>query len=51
MQRLDRGRRAAMILLQLDRGVPRPAVAMGERGGNQAPDVDLPDALWPGPCK
>jgi hypothetical protein len=31
--------------------VPGPAVAVGERGGDQAPDVDLPDALWPGPGK
>ena len=29
--------------------VAGPAVPVGERGRNQAPDVDLPDALWPGP--
>ena len=29
--------------------VPGPAVAVGERGGNQAPYVNLPDPLWPGP--
>ena len=29
--------------------VAGPAVAVGERGGDQASDVDLPDALWPGP--
>jgi hypothetical protein len=29
--------------------VPGPAVAMAEGGGNEASDVDLPDALWPGP--
>jgi hypothetical protein len=31
--------------------VAGPAVAMGERGGDQASDVDLPDALWPGPSE
>jgi hypothetical protein len=30
-------------------GVAGPAVAVGERGANQAPDVDLPDPLRPGP--
>ena len=29
--------------------VAGPAVAVGERGRDQASDVDLPDALWPGP--
>ena len=29
--------------------VAGPAVPVGERGRDQAPDVDLPDALWPGP--
>ena len=29
--------------------VPGPAVAMGEYGGDQAADVDLPDPLRPGP--
>jgi hypothetical protein len=29
--------------------VAGPAVAVGERGGDQASDVDLPDALRPGP--
>jgi hypothetical protein len=29
--------------------VPGPAVAVGERGGNRASDVNLPDSLWPGP--
>jgi hypothetical protein len=29
--------------------VAGPAVAVGERGADEASDVDLPDALWPGP--
>ena len=29
--------------------VAGPAVAVGERGRDQAADIDLPDALWPGP--
>jgi hypothetical protein len=29
-------------------GVARPAVPVGERGGDEATHVDLPDALWPG---
>jgi hypothetical protein len=29
--------------------VPSPAVPVGERGGDQASDVDLPDPLRPGP--
>ena len=29
--------------------VPGPAVPVGERGRDQASDVDLPDALRPGP--
>ena len=29
--------------------VAGPAVAMGERDGDEAADVDLPDALWTGP--
>jgi hypothetical protein len=29
--------------------VAGPAVPMGERGSDQASDVDLPDALWSGP--
>jgi hypothetical protein len=29
--------------------VSRPAVAVGERGPDEASDVDLPDALWAGP--
>src|SRR5215207_3672802 len=30
-------------------GVSGSAVAVGERGRDQASDVDLPDPLWPGP--
>jgi hypothetical protein len=29
--------------------VPGSAVPVGERGGHQAADVDLPDPSWPGP--
>ena len=29
--------------------VAGPAVAVGERGRDEAADIDLPDALWPGP--
>jgi hypothetical protein len=29
--------------------VPGSAVPVGERGRNQASNVDLTDALWPGP--
>jgi hypothetical protein len=29
--------------------VPGPAVPVGERGSDQASDVDLPDPLRPGP--
>jgi hypothetical protein len=27
----------------------RSAVPVGERGGDQPTDINLPDALWPGP--